>query len=346
MYKEGYQYDYSPEDYHYRKPKYISFAEKTERVSPLLSVLNEYSYLLGDLHKSSVSLVKLKEIQQLLKQDIRICSEPFKLLDNREKIQSCFDEIDLDIVLEKRRIEFNLPVYYCTEFSNQHFYGDYDLLLKDFYKSEYFDFQDHRFIPVTLRYSEKHALRLSQFQTSQAIAVYGDEQTAYEKIKHIGETVLQAMWDKNQNLAFRMCQFFEMKLLQQAIELIYLVNGTNVTVLRRLIDNEVMKFFEQVYTQPYVVAYLKRIQSLEGSEFKAIQSSALEVYGLLNETLSNLLEIEIPWGSDRRHQSLYKVLFANLNRLDQCAEIKTEEMMKKVKYIEAHIEKYVAEIIS
>lgn len=346
MYKEGFQYDDYSEYYQYRAPKYVSIEEKYVKLEPLLLVLDEYSFLLNDLHESSVSLAKLKNIQELLKRDIQFDSETFQLLNSREKIQSCFQEIDLDLVLEKRRIEFNLPVYYLCEYSTQHYFGDYNLILHDFYRNDYFKLQDKRFVPVTYSYTEKYALRLSQFLTAEAFSSFGEEQSAFEKIKRLGETLLQAMWDPQQFLAFQICQFFGMENLRQAIELIYLVNGTNVSVLRQLVDDSITKFFEVVYPHPYVVAYLKRIQNLDGREFKTIQTNALDLYGLLNESLSNLLNMEVIWGRGNTNQILYKVLFANLYRLEQCDEIKTDELMEKVNLLEAHIDKYVADIIT
>jgi hypothetical protein len=61
---------------------------------------------------------------------------------------------------------------------------------------------------------------------------------------------------------------------------------------------------------------LEKLPALEGNILTTLPETALSLYVRLSKSFNTLLKTEFGWGKKNEAMALYKIVFANLSRLD------------------------------
>ena len=145
----------------------------------------------------------------------------------------------------------------------------------------------------------------------------------------VGRHVLAAAWHEDQRPAMLVSKHFKLPWFAHAVELLYLCLSGELCELRRRIDGDLIEFFEHAYRQPAIRAFLRKLDGLDGNTINEIPLEALKLYGRLSRSFGDFIEQKVLWGDGGWSAdpparwggiSLYKLIFANLNRLHHVAD--------------------------
>jgi hypothetical protein len=140
-----------------------------------------------------------------------------------------------------------------------------------------------------------------------------------DALYHVGRHVFQAAWHDDQRPGTLTARHFDLPCFQQAIELLYLCLSGELCELRNALDEKLIGFFESIYPQPSIYAFLGLLNELDGTTINELPRKALKQYLRLSTAFSHFLNTEVPWGRKHVKTALYKLIFANFDRLEMVA---------------------------
>ncbi|MDP8256304.1 MAG: hypothetical protein P9M14_11185 [Candidatus Alcyoniella australis] len=296
-------------------------------LKPLIEKIKAYDKRRLVLQQEGGSLFDLGMIAALL-------SANFELGDNFGKhvvsltklntIKTALISINgFDLSIQVRQLATHMPVYYLCRI-HRDYWSEYGLIVEDLYISPDYPMHDDRFVKLMSTGHETYYLRLAQFRERMkhlpAIrAIKGDQwridRQTDELLYLLGRHVFQAAWHEDQRLGVLAARHFNMPCFQRAIELLYLCLSGELCELRAVASGDLFEFFEKVYRQPAIVAFMACLKRVPGSALNDIPRVALRQFSKLGKAFSAFLRTEVVWGSRQTKVPLHKLVFANVNRM-------------------------------
>jgi hypothetical protein len=126
-------------------------------------------------------------------------------------------------------------------------------------------------------------------------------------------------------VAYLVARAFGMPGLFQATELLYLTLSTDLCTLRDAADVALRRFFVEDYPQPAIAGLLDNLERLDGHDIDRIPRTARYLHGRLATVFQRFLETEVNWPPARRRMPIYKLVLANISRLDRVARVLADD---------------------
>jgi len=311
-------YEYS---YRSRSP-----AEIRDALHPLVQRLQEYDAARIILEHEGGRVSDLRTITQQLATAISlsgktrnhdVClAQPAELLKTLRAIGA------QDVYFSVRVRPSGLPAYYVVR-AKHGYWSEYSLLVEDLYQSADYPRPDERFVKLMDLGHETYFLRLSHFRCdveAQLSRRRGDADAAIDEALHdVGRQVFQAAWHEDQYPAFEVARHFGLPHFRQAVELLYLCLSGDLCAIRASLEDDIASFFEGIYSQPAIHAFLHRLSQLEGNALARLPDRALDAFTQLTRAFEHLLRVQVRRPSQGFTVPLYKLIFANFGRLGQIA---------------------------
>jgi hypothetical protein len=343
---------YYHSDWSFESFRKRSVEEDRRRLKPLIEQIKTYDLLRYELENYGGDLVIFNRISKVLSQKFAIKTDYYDYnvsLIERYDIKSALHQMGYDYILDVRRLDHSLPVYYLCRVHSQ-FYSNYSLIVDDIYISKGYPMHDKRFVKLMRAGHETHYLRLSPFRKATAQMLNGekaDDMQVDNLLLDLGNYIFEAAWHEDQRPGILAAEVFGMPNFRNAIELLYLCLTSELCDLRSQISPDMLRFFREVYPQPAIYRFLKKLDVLVGSEINNLPEKVMPYYAQLSRAFSRFLQTEIAWGSQNEIIPLYKLIFANFNRLEIIAKKLTghQAVMEEVKSLDSKAKKISASII-
>ncbi len=293
-------------------------------LAPLVAHLREYDSMRQRLEKEGGCVADLGRVAELLGQKVALpCSGRVRdvtLADRPGLRQALIDIGGYDLQLDVRVRDSRMPVYYLCRIRRD-YWADYSLVVEDLHRSPGYPVTDERFARLMSDGHEAYYLRLSPFREGiKTLLRAGKDAQGWEvddALYDLGRYVFQAAWHDDQRPGILTATHFGLTRFRQAIELLYLCLSGDLCELRSALGERMFRAFEVVYPQPAIHGFLQLLAGLDGSAMSEIPRRALKLYARLLRAFGQFIETEVLW---RQHRvPLYKLLFANLSRLDLVA---------------------------
>jgi len=215
-----------------------------------------------------------------------------------------------------------MPVFYICRIRRDH-WSEYSLIVEDLYMSPGYSIVDDRFVKLMSAGHENYFLRLSQFRRQLQKHNRTRKETGSQKIDdflyELGRYVLQAAWHEDQRLGFLVADLLRLPEFFQAVELLYLCLSAELCELRGAVNSNLRLFFEKIYPQPAILAFLDILTDLEGDMLNTLPLHAIRLYSNLSIAFSKFLATEVSWSTQKSKTPLWKILYANFSRLETVA---------------------------
>ena len=311
--------------YYYAPP----LSEVREALQPLIERLRAYDTLRVRLEREGGDLADLQRLTMRLADPIllRGREESHEVrLAGAEALRQTLNLIGArNVYFAVRVLPSSLPAYYVVRVKHG-YWSEYSLLVEDLYRSPDYPHPDERFVKLMDFGHETYFLRLSQFREGVAAQLCRDraagsagDREVDEVLHEVGRRIFQAAWHEDQYSAFEAAEHFGLPCFRRAIELLYLCLSGDLCAIRASIDSDVSNFFDKVYPQPAIRAFLRRIGQLEGNALARLPDDALQAFTQLSRGYGKFLRVDVRHGSRGCPVPLYKLLFANFGRLDRIA---------------------------
>jgi len=296
--------------------------DPVEAAKPLIQQLERYDRFRRKLATEGGGLADVKRITGALREEIKIkgtygthtCSlaDSTKLSDAIRNVG--YGTLHLDV----RQLEAHWPVYYLCRVRRS-YWSEYGLIVEDLYRSPGHPFVDERFVKLMQHGHELYYLRLSPFRDAVAhsslVPKVVLETDTDDILYRVGRHVFQAAWHEDQHVGLAVARHFGAVRFGQAIELLYLCLSGEMCELRGAVDETVLRFFELILPHPPIHAFLLKLGTLDGEALTAVPQTSLKLYTKLSKSFSAFLSMEAMWGTREGTVPLYKVIFANMDRL-------------------------------
>jgi hypothetical protein len=318
---------------------YMNREDFDAAVSVFVSQLTRYDAARLRLENQGGSTSILTNTMEILKEEFHVQgryeTHRIALTDQRSMRRVLQHELwPYECRLEVRRGQSGMPVYYLARVWPD-YRAMYSLILEDLYRSTGYPISDERFVKIMRGGHEVYFLRLSQFREPLLKSGDPEKQTSAQDemdtlLRKVGRHVFQACWHEDQYVGMAAAAQFDLVNFHRAIELLYLGLTAELCELRSAIDDAMLRFFKEVYVQPAVVAFLERLARLDGKALAEVPQAALKLFPRLSRTFNRFLTVDLPWGRKQAMVPLYKLLFANLSRLDTvCQAIAEKEELRQ-----------------
>jgi hypothetical protein len=237
------------------------------------------------------------------------------------------------LTLDIQQQEYGLPLYYLCKVQDD-YHCTYNSVLRDFYISPGYTFHDNRLMKLMDYGHQMIYLRLSPFREKLIQFEKVEGQGNIEKeLSRIGSQVLQYAWHEDQNIGIYCSDKFGLPNFRCAIELVYLCLTADLCDLRSNIDGLFLTFFSQIYPQPAIHGFLTSIQNSNDLPVLIFQEKAKRNYTNLLRAFNKLLACNVSWGIPDQKIPLYKLVFANMFRLEMVWEdIKDNPVIKQAAF--------------
>lgn len=290
-----------------------------EALAPLIKRMQWYDTARLDLEREGGAIADLKNITTTLNTPMtlrgRYACKEVRLTD-QGSLRGILWDIDTDLHLDVRLRATGMPAYYLCR-TRADYWSEYSLIVEDLYMSPGYPVTDERFINLMHAGHEVFFLRLSPFRDGAQAMSNSEDDTATDALLYsLGRHVFQAAWHEDQRLGIMAANHLELTSFRYAIELLYLCLGAELCELRGAVTERMLKFFEAVYPQPAIRAFLKMLATLDGGALNELPQRARQHYKRLLAAFSQFLATEIPWGARPQQMPLWKVLYGNFSRLD------------------------------
>ena len=296
-----------------------------ESLKPLIVRLKAYDQHRRILEDNGGHISNLDDLTKLL-------TTPFELetryekataaLADQMKLRSTVGDIHRGLRINVRRLANRMPVFYICRIRRDH-WSEYSLIVEDLYMSPGYPITDERFIKLMQSGHENYFLRLSQFRKPINKFNRNQNKTSAEKIDdylyELGRYVLQAAWHEDQRLGFLVADLLRLPEFFQAVELLYLCLSAELCDLRGAVNGNLRIFFEKIYPQPAILAFLEILTGLEGDKLNTLPLHAVRLYRNLSIAFSKFLATEVSWSTQKSKIPLWKILYANFSRLEMVA---------------------------
>jgi len=319
-YPPGFDYGY-----YYAPPPVV---DPHQALTPLLEQLAAYDRLRRKLEEQGGSVGDLEELTEIVQKKITIqgayTNYPAALADQKSLQQAVQVVGHGNLHLQVRLLPTRMPVFYLCR-SHRDYWGEYTLIVEDLYQSPGYPLVDDRFAKLLLYGRETWCLRLSPYREgAAALAAPGTNATSWQVdnlLHQVGSQVFQAAWHEDQRLGIVVANHFGLPKFRRAIELLYLCLSGDLCALRLAVNEQMWRFFEEVYPQPAIGAFLEKLTTLAGQELNDVPQQALKLYPHLSRAFSRFLGQEVAWGRDQIAVPLYKLIYGNFYRLESVAQV-------------------------
>jgi len=370
-------------DYDYDRQYALRSQEARASLDPLIRQIQTYDFLRRKLETEGGHLADLNAITRVLTETF--CLKGFykthevALVHHGGLRAALLSLGDYDLHLDVRQLETHMPVYYLCRVRRD-YWSEYSMVVEDVYLSPGYPLIDARFVRLMSQGREAYYLRLSQFRD--AVAAMASEggargegrgaresqsPTALEPrpsglapaatasptyvdglLYDLGRYVFQAAWHEDQRVGLLTAEHFSLPRFRDAIELLYLCLSGELCELRSAINDGMLSFFERVYPQPAIAAFLRLLTGLDGGALSGIPQKALKEYAKLSKAFGKLVEIQVPWGARRVGTPLYKLLFGNLSRLALVGDAlrSEDEVVRAGKQLEKVAQRVIDELVA
>lgn len=325
-------------------------------VEPLVAHLSAYDEMRKTYEDRGLSLEALPHVSRHLQQQVvmpgRYRGKISASLHDPKSLRQALDEIgDWDLHLAIRRRESKMPVYYlCRTYSD--YWTDYRLIIEDLYLSPDYPLHDSRFVKLMHQSREKYHLRLAPFRPPIKSSLCKDPKKADSRsdrlLRKLGEHIFQCAWHEDQRLAFRCAETLGLPNFKMAIETLYLCLSSDLWTLRKFLEEDIERFFQEVYPQEAILSLLTKLQDWDELEISSLPERALEFYTRLSLEFSALLHTNVPWRRTKGSLPLYKLVFANADRMDIIGRELNEEkaLTPRTRRLEQRAADILAEIVT
>ena len=305
---------------------YVTDQDLYRALEPFIDHLRNYDRLRVKMEQSLWTIRDLQRLTETLAQDI-VLETPFEkekvCLVNRETLRRVLYDLDPFLYLDVRQRSSGLPVYYLYRVRKD-FFSEYSLVVDDVYQSPGYPAPDIRFVKLMHQGHEGYFLRLSQFreQVGQRGGTPGTPtiREMDDLLFELGRRVFQAAWHDDQRLAVQTAGQIGLVQFQNAIELLYLCLDGKLCDLRNAVNEDLLRFFGDVYPQPAIKAFLELLIQLEGDRLNELPQRARILYRRLLKAYRCFLAVEVPWGGQSLWLPLKNIIQANVSRLHLVAK--------------------------
>jgi hypothetical protein len=304
------------EEYYYGYHRYTSYSDKLIILEPLITHLKKVDQHRFDLYNKSISLNKLRAYKSLLAEPVALSagcdSVQFSLLEHT-KFERLVSSLGLwDIQLQVRRCKFTFPKYLICEIADNYDSG-YGLVLAEYYKSFDYEIEDERFVRLMIGGHEKYFIRMEPFKEKlSADSIH--PLTQIENILKAAGDYLQIAWHDDQTVSFLIADHLKIQVLKEAIEILYLILGADLSSLRSNYTPEMKSFFSNIFPRKSIGLMLEKTEKITAKEFQNMEEKARFWYSELNHCFASFLSTKIEFKGCR--MPAYKLIFANIFRLN------------------------------
>lgn len=300
---------------------YGSRIDLPEALAPLIERLTEYDLMRVQLEEKGGKVEDLQKIINSLNlpfclrshfgsHEISLCERP--------GLVRALQDLSWDLHFDVRQTYTQMPVYYICR-TRRDYWSEHSLIVEDYYLSPGYPLQDKRFARLMNMGHEEYYLRLSQFRSS-IEGLTGRGRATNGKIDDIlytlGRHLFQSAWHEDQRLGILVADSFHLPEFRQAIELLYLCLSGDLCSLRSALNPMLFTFFGKCYQQPALRRLLSLLSSCNGETLTELPERAGRLYKRLTHTFGRFLATEISWGARGLTLPLWKVVYANVSRLD------------------------------
>lgn len=315
---------YDPRDVYEYEYGYAPNVDCREALASLIKRLEWYDTARLGLEREGGAIADLKNITTILNTPMtlrgRSASKAVRLTD-RGSLRAILWDIDPDLHLDVRLRGTGMPAYYLCR-TRADYWSEYSLIVEDLHMSPGYPVTDERFINLMHAGHEVFFLRLSPFRDGAQVMLDSEDDATIDALLYsLGRHVFQAAWHEDQRLGIMAANHLELTSFRNAIELLYLCLGAELCELRGAVDERMLRFFEAVYPQPAIRAFLKRLATLDGGALNELPQQARQHYKGLLAAFSRFLATEIAWGARSQQIPLWKVLYGNFSRLESIGSV-------------------------
>jgi hypothetical protein len=326
------------EEYYYGYHRYTSYSDKLIILEPLISHLKKVDQHRFDLYNKSISLNKLRAYKSLMAEPVALSagcdSVQFSLLEHT-KFERLVSSLGLwDIQLQVRRCKFTFPKYLICETTDNYDSG-YGLVLAEYFRSFDYGIEDERFIRLMSGGHEKYYIMMEPFREKLSSGSRFSSSQIETVLKAAGENYLQTAWHDDQMVSFLVADHLKIQVLKEAIEILYLVLGADLSSLRGNYTPEMKSFFSDVFPRKSIGLMLEKTENLTAKEFQNIEEKARFWYSELNSCFASFLSTKIEFKGCR--MPAYKLIFANIFRLNLVSNaiLRNPEIKAAIKIIKS-----------
>jgi hypothetical protein len=295
----------------------------SEHLNSLIDQIRQYDHYRRKLEQEGGTVRDIHDVTELLTRDVVIPdryggTRSVRLSDQQALRTAVRSAGNWDARVEVRQLNSRMPVYYLCRV-RWDTWAEYSLITEDLYRSPGYPSTDERFVMLMHGGHEQHYLRLSHFRSDVAARMPPSELAELavdEALYDVGRYVFQAAWHDDQRVGMITANHFGLNRFRQAVELLYLCLGGELCELRQAIDDSMRDFFETVYPQKAIRAFLDELKRMDGRALNAIPREALTLYARLSREFARFVQTKVFWGDRSVETPLYKLLLANLNRLE------------------------------
>ncbi len=314
---------------------YCSGGDLRCRFSPLLEMLRKVDFARLQLERSGGGLYSIKEYTALLNRPFVLPSPygPRRACSLVEQKQLCHTVAEFSgytARLDVRSLDSGLPVYYlCRTITDT--YRDFSCIVQDLYRSPAFPHDDERFVRLRIAGREEIWLRMSQLREAASRELPTADPVALDRYLYsAGRTVLAAAWHDSQRPSLRAAQALGFSETVRVLELLYLAQTADPSILRAHVDESLLRFFTSVYDNSYIHDFLEALPALSGSQLDRIQNDAHTLYRALADLYRLFLKTEVEWGEMQSRIPLWKLIYGNYSRLHTFGEaLKSDERVRE-----------------
>jgi hypothetical protein len=300
-------------------------------VGELKRRLKVYDRMRVNLEQKGGNLSDLRAISTLLSEAWQV-KTPWvthqALLTCPADLKRTLAALDNSLFFEVRNLSHTkMPVYYLGRLGRDA-WGEYSLVVQEHYLSKGYPMPDSRFARIMRSGKERYFLRMAGFrpQLAQLLGIKPGlkDAKAAEHLDHelykLGRGVFQAAWHHDQQLAVKLANAFGLVDFGYAIELLYLCLGGDLCYLRANAGKYYPGFFKDVYPQPAIKGLWIKLKNINGKGLAELPKAAKDCYGQLSRAFSGLLQNRAGWGPDAHGVPFWKLVYANVERLDMVAK--------------------------
>ncbi len=290
----------------------------------LIQHLRYYDLQRISLEKKGGRIADLNRITRLLTQPVfverRFFGKRQVALTDRDALEHALSGVHPNLYISVRQRPAGMPVYYIYRIARC-WDANYHFIVEEVYISLDYPRSNPRFAKLMHGGHEKFFLNMAPFRQGYAGMTGFNDPEDRRRIDdflcdHVGRHVFQSAWHEDQQLGNALAAQLAMPDFRYAIELLYLCLSADPCELRGAVTEEMKEFFRIVYPQPAIRALLNILPNLDGSRLNDLYHRAIELYQLLSKAFSQFLASKVPWGCQNARISLWKVLYANVSRLD------------------------------
>jgi hypothetical protein len=297
-----------------------SVADMAKDLEPLVALLRSYDANRVELETAGGEIGDLKRLTETLHQEIAIQGQfrEYRVsLTNQTGLNDMLGDVGgFNLHLAVRQLDTRLPVYYLCRLGHA-YRSEYDLVLDDLYVSPGYLLADPRFVKLMRAGHEVYHLRLSPFR-KKTEEIFSQNKVDV-MLQEVGRHIFQAAWHEDQRLGVMVAQEFGLPQFHQAIEVLYLCLSGELCEIRNAVDEQMLRFFEEVYPQPAIRGFLQLLPRLEGGDLTNLTQTALGLFAQLSQAFKRFLSVPVEWGYRQDMLPLQKLIFGNFSRLARVA---------------------------